>query len=62
MYKNSIFFSKYDKSYENHILIPSKKHPLMIGDSSKEHWRLWILKKYMLPYLYWNKMMKGIEV
>ena len=39
-----------------------KQFPLMIGDSSKEHWRLWILKKYMLPYLYWNKMMKGIEV
>ncbi len=39
-----------------------KQFPLMIKDSSKEHWRLWILKKYMLPYLYWNKMMKGIEV
>ncbi|REE80707.1 sulfide:quinone oxidoreductase [Lutibacter oceani] len=39
-----------------------KEFPLMITDSSKEHWRLWILKKYMLPYLYWNKMMKGIEV
>ncbi len=39
-----------------------KQFPLMIGDSSKEHWRLWILKKYLLPYLYWNKMMKGIEV
>ena len=31
-------------------------------DTSKEHWRLWILKKYGLPYLYWNKMMKGKEV
>ncbi|WP_371807803.1 FAD/NAD(P)-binding oxidoreductase [Lutibacter sp. B1] len=39
-----------------------KQFPLMVGDSSKEHWRLWILKKYLLPYLYWNKMMKGIEV
>jgi sulfide:quinone oxidoreductase len=39
-----------------------KQFPLMIADSSKEHWRLWLLKKYMLPYLYWNKMMKGIEV
>jgi sulfide:quinone oxidoreductase len=39
-----------------------KQFPLMISDSSKEHWRLWLLKKYMLPYLYWNKMMKGIEV
>lgn len=39
-----------------------KQFPLMINDSSKEHWRLWMLKKYGLPYLYWNKMMKGIEV
>ncbi|MGB5820797.1 MAG: FAD/NAD(P)-binding oxidoreductase [Saonia sp.] len=35
---------------------------LLIKDSSKEHWRLWILKKYILPYLYWNKMLKGKEV
>lgn len=39
-----------------------KQFPLMIKDSSKEHWRLWMLKKYGLPHLYWNKMMKGIEV
>lgn len=39
-----------------------KQFPLMIKDSSKEHWRLWLLKKYILPHLYWNKMMKGIEV
>jgi len=39
-----------------------KQFPLMISDSSQEHWRLWILKKYLLPYLYWNKMMKGINV
>jgi sulfide:quinone oxidoreductase len=39
-----------------------KQFPLMIGDSSKEHWRLWMLKKHLLPYLYWNKMLKGIEV
>ncbi len=35
---------------------------MLIKDSSKEHWRLWILKKYILPYLYWNKMLKGNEV
>jgi len=41
---------------------PKLKSQLFIDDSSQEHWRLWILKKYVLPYLYWNKMMKGIEV
>lgn len=35
---------------------------MLIEDSSKEHWRLWMLKKYILPYLYWNKMLKGKEV
>ncbi|MFA0963657.1 FAD/NAD(P)-binding oxidoreductase [Roseivirga sp. BDSF3-8] len=39
-----------------------KLKQLLIFDSSKEHWRLWMLKKYGLPYLYWNKMMKGKEV
>ncbi len=39
-----------------------KQFPLMISDSSVEHWRLWVLKKHLLPYLYWNKMMKGVEV
>ncbi len=28
-------------------------------DTSKESWLLWILKKYGLPYLYWNKMLRG---
>lgn len=28
-------------------------------DTSKPLWSMWILKKYMLPWLYWNKMMKG---
>jgi sulfide:quinone oxidoreductase len=39
-----------------------KQFPLMISDSSKEHWRLYLLKKHILPYLYWSKMMKGFEV
>ncbi|WP_457617402.1 FAD-dependent oxidoreductase [Lutibacter sp.] len=50
----------YDKNFKPDPKL--KQFPLMISDSSKEHWRLWILKKYILPYLYWNKMMKGIEV
>jgi sulfide:quinone oxidoreductase len=28
-------------------------------DLTKEQWPMWILKKYVLPYLYWNKMLKG---
>lgn len=50
----------YDKNFTPDPKL--KKFPMMIKDSSKEHWRLWMLKKYGLPYLYWHKMMKGIEV
>ncbi|WP_062062378.1 NAD(P)/FAD-dependent oxidoreductase [Aquimarina longa] len=35
---------------------------MLVFNSSKEHWRLWLLKKYGLPYIYWNKMMKGKDV
>ena len=48
--------------YKNNFTPDPKLKQLLIKDSSKEHWRLWMLKKYMLPYLYWNKMMKGENV
>lgn len=48
--------------YESNFTPDPKLKQMLISDSSKEHWRLWILKKYMLPYLYWNKMMKGVDV
>ncbi|MEY3941303.1 MAG: hypothetical protein RIR07_189, partial [Bacteroidota bacterium] len=28
-------------------------------DTTKESWLMWILKKYGLPYLYWNQMLRG---
>jgi sulfide:quinone oxidoreductase len=48
--------------YQNNFTPDPKLKQMLIKDSSKEHYRLWLLKKYMLPYLYWQKMMKGIEV
>lgn len=48
--------------YDNNFTPDPKLKQLLIFDSSKEHWRLWMLKKYGLPYLYWNKMMKGKDV
>jgi sulfide:quinone oxidoreductase len=48
--------------YNNNFIPDPKLKQMFISDSSKEHWRLWMLKKYGLPYLYWNKMMKGQEV
>lgn len=28
-------------------------------DTTKEQYSMWLLKKYMLPYLYWNQMLRG---
>ncbi len=28
-------------------------------DQAKPRWTMWILKKYLLPWLYWNKILKG---
>ncbi len=49
-------------NYKNEFTPDPKMKMMLIADSSKEHWRLWLLKKYILPYLYWNKMMKGKDV
>lgn len=48
--------------YDQNFIPDPKLKRLFISDSSKEHWRLWMLKKYGLPYLYWNKMLKGDDV
>jgi sulfide:quinone oxidoreductase len=28
-------------------------------DTSKELYAMWVLKKYALPFMYWNLMLKG---
>ena len=48
--------------YEGNFTPDPKLKQMLVFNSAKEHWRLWMLKKYGLPYLYWNKMMKGVEV
>ena len=35
---------------------PSPSFPL---DPTKERYSMWLLKKYGLPFLYWNRMLKG---
>jgi sulfide:quinone oxidoreductase len=48
--------------YDNNFTPDPKLKQMLVFDSSKESWKLWMLKKYVLPYLYWNKMMKGLDV
>lgn len=37
-------------------LVPRETFPF---DQSKPRWTMWILKKYILPWLYWHKILKG---
>jgi len=48
--------------YDGNFTPDPKLKQMLVFDSSKESWRLWMLKKYILPYLYWNKMMRGKNV
>ncbi len=48
--------------YEGNFTPDPNLKKMLVFNSAKEHWRLWMLKKYGLPYLYWNKMMKGQDV
>jgi sulfide:quinone oxidoreductase len=48
--------------YNNNFIPDPKLKRMLVFNSDKEHWRLWMLKKYGLPNLYWNKMMKGKNV
>ena len=35
---------------------PAESFPF---DQSKERWSMWLLKRYLLPLLYWQGMLKG---
>jgi sulfide:quinone oxidoreductase len=37
----------------------NKPTPSFPIDTAKERYSMWILKKYFLPWLYWNRMLKG---
>lgn len=44
---------KYDNVRDSDKLIST------FVDTTKEQWSMWLLKKFALPWLYWNKMLKG---
>lgn len=48
--------------YDNVFTPDPKLKMMLINDSSIEHWRLWMLKKHGLPFMYWNMMLKGQDV
>lgn len=67
-YSSCPFITGYGKmvlaefDYSKKFMPDPKLKLMLIKDSSKEHWRLWILKKYILPYLYWNRLLKGKHI
>jgi sulfide:quinone oxidoreductase len=48
--------------YNSNFTPDPKLKRMLVFNSDKEHWRLYMFKKIMLPYLYWNKMLKGKDV
>jgi sulfide:quinone oxidoreductase len=48
--------------YDSNFTPDPKLKQMLVFNSAKEHRRLWWLKKYILPRLYWNKMLKGVDV
>ncbi len=46
-----VIFAEFDYDKQ-----PSPTFPL---DPTQERYSMWLLKKYGLPYLYWNRMLKG---
>ncbi len=46
-------------NYKNEFTPDPMMKFMLVFSSHKEHWRLWMLKKYMLPFMYWNQMIKG---
>lgn len=49
--KGKLILAEFD--YEN---IPQETFPF---NQAKERWSMFILKRYILPFLYWNKILKG---
>lgn len=48
--------------YNNNFIPDPMLKRMLVFNSEKEHWRLWMFKKYVLPYLYWHKMLKGVDI
>lgn len=48
---NSVMMAEFDYN----------SHPVgsFLMDPVKERWSMWLVKKHMLPYLYWERMLKG---
>jgi len=51
--RNKMLLAEFDYTMKPHPTIP-------LIDTKKERYDMWLLKKYGLPFMYWNMMMKGL--
>ncbi|MHB8296401.1 MAG: NAD(P)/FAD-dependent oxidoreductase [Acidimicrobiales bacterium] len=51
--KGKMLLAEFDYSLKPHPTIP-------IIDTEKERYDMWLLKRYGLPFMYWNLMLKGL--
>lgn len=49
----------YDKTIMAEFDYDKKPTPSFPIDQTKEHWSMWFVKKHVLPWLYWNRMLQG---
>lgn len=49
----------YDKTIMAEFDYDKKPTPSFPIDQTKEHWSMWFVKKHILPWLYWNRMLQG---
>lgn len=51
--RNRMLLAEFDYTMKPHPTIP-------LIDTQRERYDMWLLKRYGLPYLYWNLMLKGL--
>lgn len=45
--------------YDRKLTADGTLKKMLIFKGTREHWRLWLLRKYGLPHQYWTKMVRG---
>lgn len=48
---NRVILAEFDYAHQ-----PTETFPF---DQSKPRWSMYLLKRYVLPWLYWNRILKG---
>jgi sulfide:quinone oxidoreductase len=49
----------YDRAIMAEFAYDAKPAPSFPVDQTRERWDMWLVKRHLLPHLYWNRMLKG---